>query len=126
MHVVSVAVAALFLAACNTSDPRIVDAAETLVPPESEIIELRENTGLSPEVGQYSASLTITDGGLGVGLLEAIEEQAAAEGWEPTYRRESPGGFELGYLRDGLQADVDVRTKKETIDAAIRVAETTE
>jgi hypothetical protein len=101
----------------------MLEAAESLVPPESEITDVAENTGLSIEVGEYSVTLTVSNGNLGQDLTAAIKEQAEAAGWEAEYEEEIPAGVRLGYLRDGLRADVSVRTEKETIDAAIRVAD---
>ncbi len=123
VRVIAAAVAVAASVACNTSDPRILEAAETLVPPQSEVSDVAENTGLSFEVGEYSVTLTISDGGLGQDLTAAIKEQAEAAGWVAEYEEEIPAGVRLGYQRDGLHADVSVRTEKETINAAIRVVD---
>lgn len=119
----AIAITWLVAGCVNTSDPRMIEAAESLVPPESQVTETLENTGLRGLVGTYSVHLTITDGGLGTDLLRAVEQQAEVAGWQPTYQREALGGVELGFVRDGLQADIDVRTKKETVNAAISVSE---
>ena len=114
---------ALVLAACvNTSDERMIEAAESLVPPDSEVTEMTENTGLEALVGSYSVYLT--DGGAGEQLDDAIARQAESAGWMPTYEEQIPVGVRLGYVRDGVQADVSVRTKNETINAVIRVEAT--
>jgi hypothetical protein len=109
-------------AACsNTSDPRIIDAAESLVPPESEVTESGENLGLTFESGPYFVALTIDDGGQGPGLLTAIERQAEVAGWEVASRDESIGGVQLGYLRDDLEASVTVHTEDDVVTASIFV-----
>src|SRR5512145_1964188 len=85
-----IVVTALLLAACNRSDPRILEAAESLVPPQSEVTDVVENTtGLSFESGPYFASYKITDGGLGPAIEGAIAERAEAGGWESIARREN-------------------------------------
>jgi hypothetical protein len=123
LSVVAVSVAMLQSGCVNRSDERMIDAAQSLVPPGSEVTETLENTGLRILVGSYSVHLTISDGGLGDDLVDAIEQQASAGGWASTYHRDAPGGVELGFVRNGFQADVDVRTKKEIVNAAITVSE---
>ncbi len=56
----------LSVVACvNTSDQGMIDAAESLVPPESQVTDVRENTGIEGLVGSYSVHLTISHGGAG-------------------------------------------------------------
>jgi hypothetical protein len=121
--VISAAFAAAALMACsNVSDPGIIEAAHSLVPPGSEITETNENTtGLRFETGNYRVILTVTDGGLEEDLLPAIEAQAAASGWQLTEREDIPAGIHLVYLRSDLRADVSVRTNNDPVTAAIRV-----
>ena len=72
-------------------------------------------------MGDYRVTLIVTDGGVGEELLTAIEDQADAAGWRPADSEEIPAGIRLGYTRDGLRADVSVRTETETVHASIRV-----
>jgi hypothetical protein len=106
----------------NRSDPRMLDAAESLVPPKSEVTEVIENTtGFSFESGPYFVIYEITDGGLGAGLEGAIVERARAEGWEPTERREALDATELRFARDDLEALVRVWINRDPIDASISI-----
>jgi hypothetical protein len=106
----------------NTSDPRVLEAAESLVPSGSAVTEITENTvGLSIETGPYFATYGITDGGLGLGLVDAIDEQAEETGWHRTVRVEGLGGIELRYERDDLRALVYVWTGREPVTASITV-----
>ena len=117
-------VAASVVTACsNRSDPRILEAAESLIPPQSEVIDVVENTtGFSFESGPYSASYKITDGGLGPAVEGAIVERAQAEGWESIDRRESLDGIELRFARDDMEALVYVWINRDPVEASIRVA----
>jgi len=116
-------IAALLLPACsNRSDPRWLEAAESLVPPQSEVTDVIENTtGLSFESGPYFVSYKITDGGLGAELERAIEERARAEGWEPTAPREVSDAVELRFERDDLEALVYIWINRDPIDASISI-----
>jgi hypothetical protein len=110
------------LAACvNTSDGRMLEAAESLVPPDSQVTETLENTGPSILVGTYNVHLTVSDGGLGADLLDAIEKQAEVAGWQRISEEEIPAGVRVSYLRNDFRADVSVRTRNDTVDAVIRV-----
>jgi len=114
----------LSVVACvNASDQGMIDAAESLVPPESEVTDVRENTGAEALVGSYRVHLTISDGGAGNGLDEAIAEQARSTGWTLISEEQIPAGTRLHFARDGLRADISVRTENETINAVIRVEE---
>lgn len=119
----AVAIAIVLTACVNTTDEGMIAAAETLVPPESEITDVRENTGMEALVGSYRVHLTISDGGVGKGLDEAITEQARSSGWTLISEEQIPAGILLSYARDGLRADISVRTENETINAVIRVEE---
>ncbi len=100
----------------------MIDAAESLVPPESEILEVTDNSkGLTIEVGDYWAAVQFSDGGLGPALLEAVKDRVSAGGWEERYRCDVPAGVTLGYVRDDLKVDVSVRTKKESVDGYIHI-----
>jgi hypothetical protein len=99
----------------------MINVAASLVPEGSQIIGLADNTGLAILVGDYDASLRIDDGGRGPGLLEAIEEQAAADGWDERYRCEVSAGVRLGYARENLKVDVSVLTNKEPVGARIHI-----
>lgn len=116
-------VAALLLGACsNRSDPRVLEAAESLVPPQSEVTDVVENTtGLAVESGPYFVVYEITDGGLGVDLVDAIEERARAEGWEPGDRREAIDAVELRFARDDLESLVYVWINRDPVSASIHV-----
>jgi hypothetical protein len=110
------------VACSNGSDPRILDAAESLVPPQSQVNEVVENTeGFSFESGPYVASYKITDGGLGVVLVDAIEEQAIAEGWELRDRDEGGDAINLSFVREDLEALVYVWVNRDPVDASITV-----
>jgi hypothetical protein len=115
-------VAGSFLAACsNRSDPRWLEAAESLVPPQSEVTDVIENTtGLSFETGPYWVIYEITDGGLGAGLEGAIEERAQVEGWELIERTEN-NAISLRFVRDDLEALVRVWINRDPIDASINI-----
>ncbi len=117
----TVAIAIVLTACVNTTDEGMIAAAETLVPPESIVTDVKENTGTGAIVGSYRVHLTMSDGGAGGDLDEAIARQAELTGWTATYRREAVGGVELGFIRDGLQADVDVHTENDPITAVVRV-----
>lgn len=116
-------VATVLVAACsNRSDPRILDAAESLVPPQSEVKEVVENTeGFSFESGPYFASYKITDGGLGVALVEAIERQADAADWELLDRSEGGDAINLSLVREDLEALVYVWVNRDPVEASITV-----
>jgi hypothetical protein len=118
-----VLVAVLFLGACShRTDTGMIDAAKGFAPPESEILEVVDNSfGLTIVEGQYWAAVHIDDGGLGPGLLEAVEEQAEVGGWEERYRCDNLGGVTLGYVRDEFKVDVGVLTKKEPVTGRIRI-----
>jgi hypothetical protein len=106
----------------NASDPRVLDAAHSLVPPDSEVTQIIENTvGLSIETGPYFASYEITDGGLGLALVDAIDQQAARSGWRGTLRKEALAGIELRFERDNLRALIYVFTEREPVSASITV-----
>jgi len=112
----------LAVGACsNRHDSDMINVAASLVPEGSQIIDLGDNTGLAILVGDYDASLRIDDGGLGPGLLAAIEEEAAANGWDERYRCEVLAGVRLGYARENFKVDVSVRTNEEPVDASIRI-----
>jgi hypothetical protein len=114
-------VASLAVACVTRSDPAMIDVAKSLVPEGSEISAVTENTGPTWVNGQYSAALEITDGGLGPGLLDAIEDLAVAGGWEERYRCEVPAGVTLGYSRDDHQVDVSVRTERDPVAGRVRI-----
>lgn len=120
---IAVFLVVVMLGACSHStDTGMIEAAESLVPPESEILEVTDNSkGLTIVNGDYWAALQISDGGLGPALLDAVQEQAKAEGWQERYRCDVPAGVTLGYVRDDYQVDVGVRTKKEAVDAYIHI-----
>jgi hypothetical protein len=100
----------------------MIDMAKSFVPPASEVLEVSDNsTGLTIEVGDYWARVHVDDGGLGPGLLEAIEGQASSGGWEETFRCDLSGGVAIGYSRDEFKVDVSVRTKKDPVDAVVRI-----
>ena len=107
----------------NTSDQRMIEAAESLVPPGSEVTDVRENTGVEGLVGTYRVHLTISAGGAGEELDEAISEQARSSGWTLISEEQIPAGTRLSYARDGFRADISVRTENATINAVIRVEE---
>jgi hypothetical protein len=111
------------LAGCaHGQDATMIEVAKSLVPPESEILEVTDNSpGLMIEVGDYWERVLISDGGLGPGLLQAVEDRAGAEGWEERYRCEMPLGTKLGYSRDPFKMDVSVRTEEEPIEGVIRI-----
>jgi hypothetical protein len=114
--------AVLLLAACNRSDPRYFEAAESLIPPQSEVIDVTENSkGFSFESGPYFVIYDITDGGLGAGLEEAIAERAQGEGWESIERSEKADGIELRFERDDLEAIVIVWINRDPVEASIDV-----
>jgi hypothetical protein len=115
--------AALLASACsNQSDPRWLDAGESLIPPESEVTEVIENTSwLSLETGPYWASYNITGGGLGAALEGAIHERARAAGWEPTERSEELDAIQLRFVRDDLKALVRVWINRDPVDASITI-----
>ncbi len=113
---------ALVLGACTTGrDQATLDAAHSLVPDGSEVTEVLENTGPEPIVGAYRATLRITDGGLGDGLLDAIEERAASGGWKERYRCEVHDGITLGYSSADHKVDVGVHTNDDPVYASIGV-----
>jgi hypothetical protein len=114
-------VASLAVACATRSDPAMIEVAKSLVPEGSEITTVTENTGPTWVNGQYSGLLEITDGGLGPGLLDAIEELASAGGWEERYRCEVLAGVTLGYSRDDLQVDVSVRTERDPVAGSVRI-----
>lgn len=118
-----VAFVVVTLGACvQGRDEGMIDVAKSLVPPESEILEVTDNSmGLTIEVGDYWARVLINDGGLGAGLLQAVEGQAGAEDWQERYRCEVPAGVKLGYSRDAFKVDVSVRTKAEPVEGVIRI-----
>jgi hypothetical protein len=58
----------------------------------------------------YWAALQVSDGGLGPGLLGAIEDRASAGSWQERYRCEQRDGVQVGYVRDDLKVDVTVIT----------------
>jgi hypothetical protein len=113
----------LVLGACShRTDTGMIDAAESLVPSESEILEVNDNSkGLTIEVGDYWVALRISDGGFGPELLRAIEERAGANGWQERYRCDVPAGVTLGYVRDDYKVNLGVRTNKESVDAYIHI-----
>jgi len=117
--------AAVLVTACNSSDARILGAAESLVPPQSDVTEVTENdTGLSFEAGPHFAIYEITDGGLGPALEGAIEEQAQATGWEMTERSEKANANELRFARDDLEAIVAIWINRDPVGASIHVNST--
>lgn len=113
----------LVLGACShRTDTGMIDAAESLVPPESEILEVNDNSkGLTIEVGDYWAALQISDGGLGPELLGAMEDRARTGGWEERYRCELRDGVQVGYVRDDLKVDVTVITTDEPGRAYVNI-----
>lgn len=117
----TLAIAVALTSCVNTTDEGMIAAAETLVPPESIVTDVTENIGTEALVGSYRVHLTMSDGGVGEDLDEAIARQAESAGWTATYRREAVGGVELGFTRNGLQADVDVYTENDPITAVVRV-----
>jgi len=95
---------------------------ESLVPPQSEVTDVIENTtGPSFESGPYFVSYKITDGGLGAALEGAIEDRARVEGWEPTALREVSDAIEFRFQRDDLEALVYVWINRDPIDASISI-----
>ena len=116
-------VAVLVLGACShRTDTGMIEAAKGLVPPESEILEVSDNSkGLTIEAGNYWAALQISDGGLGPALLEAVEDRASAGGWDEQYRCDLRDGVQLGYARDDLEVDVSVGTRDESVRGRIRI-----
>ena len=100
----------------------MIEAARSLVPPRSQILEVSDNgNGLTMIEGDYWADIRIDDGGLGAGLPGALEQQAAAEGWEERYRCERLSGVGLGYVKDDYKVDVSAHTNKEPIEGRIRI-----
>jgi hypothetical protein len=114
---------ALALGACtHERDTGMIEVAKTFVPPESEVVEVYDNsTGLTIEVGDYWARVRINDGGLGPRLLEAVEGHARAGGWEERFRCDLHAGVRIGYSRDEFKVDVSVRTKQDPVDAVIGI-----
>ena len=100
----------------------MIEAAKSLVPPRSHILAVSDNgKGLTIVEGDYWADIRIDDGGLGAGLLAALEEQAAAAGWEERYRCDRLSGVSLGYVQDDLKVDVSAHTNKEPVEGRIRI-----
>ena len=100
----------------------MIEAAGTLVPSKSDILEVTDNSkGLKPVVGDYWAALLISDGGRGARLLPAIEERATDAGWVEQYRCDVVSGIQLGYRRDDFKVDVSVRTLKDPVTAFISI-----
>jgi hypothetical protein len=105
---------------CVTADARVIEAADSLVPPESEVTQVvEEPTGLISAV-----AYEITDGGLGRDLVEAVAVQAQAEGWEATGRRLSAEGVVLEFVREDIEAVVSVWTDRDPVSASIQVSGT--
>ena len=117
----SILVASVVVACVTQSDPAMIDVAKSLVPDGSVITGITENTGPTWVNGQYSAAIEITDGGLGPSLLDAIEDLAAAGGWQEQFRCEIPAGVTLGYSRDDHQVDVDVRSEDDPVTGSVRI-----
>lgn len=114
--------AVLVVAACNRSDPRYLEAAESLVPAQSEVTDVTENSeGFSFESGPYFVIYEISDGGLGAGIEGAIAERAQAEGWESIERSEEADGIELRFGREDLEAIVVVWINRDPVEASIDV-----
>jgi hypothetical protein len=89
----------------------MIAAAESLVPPRSEVLDVIDNSrDLTLWEGDYWAALQINDGGLGAELLTAVKDRAGAGGWLERYRCDLRGAVRLGFVRDDLKVDVSVTT----------------
>jgi hypothetical protein len=106
-------------------DQQMIDTAKALVPPESSVTEVIDNSeGLPFEVGDYYAYVYFDAGGLTPErLLRVLADRAAEQGWTEEYRCDLLGAEKVGYSRDHLKVDISVRKpgKEADYDASIRV-----
>jgi hypothetical protein len=120
-----IACACLIIGCAHGRNQQMIDTAEALVPPESSVTEIIDNSeGLPLEVGDYDAHVYFDAGGLTPEeLLGVLEDRAADQGWTEEYRCDLLGAVKVGYSRDDLKIDVRVRKPGEEADydASIRV-----